>query len=267
MKTCILFVLLSTLLFSCQDIERLSSNLQAVKEGNLFFRADELSASFQEDGRLLISGSVENERISFIISTLDQVVLPLGGESYEDNVAIYEEGNNNVYTTATPEANGLLNLRLNADNTVSGEFNFTAINLSNGLSKNFNRGFIFQIPIINENENEPVFADDSFTATVNTVPFDPDVIASAVNNGQLLISGQTNLATIRLSVPVTTPPGTYTLAEGTDFFGLYIVNQETSFSTSGELIITLNENDLIIGSFDYITANGFAIIGEFTINY
>jgi len=267
MKTSILFVLLSTLLFSCQDIDRISSNLQVVKEGNLFFRANELNASFQEDGRLRISGSLENERLTFSINDLDQIVLSLGGSNYEDNVVIYEQGNGEIYTTATSDAQGTLNLRLNGNNTVSGEFNFTAINLSNGLSKNFSRGFIFQIPIVNEDEDEPVVADDNFTATVNTVPFDPDVIASAINNGQLLISGQTNLATIRLNIPVDTLPGTYMLAEGTDFSGLYIVNQETSFATSGELIITLNENDLIIGSFDYLTTNGFAIVGEFTINY
>lgn len=268
MKTSILYVLLGALLISCEDIDRSSSNLQAIKEGSILFRADNLDASFQDDGRLLISGDTGNQSIRFSISTFNQMGLSLGGQNFQDNIAIYEDDNGGIYTTATPEAEGQLNLRLNIDNSVSGEFNFTAINLSNGESKNFSRGFIFEIPINNEEEvAPPIIADDSFVATVNTVPFDLIILANAVSNGQLLISAQASLATIQLNLPVATPPGTYDLLEGTDMFGTYTVNQETSFSSSGVLIVTNNENDLIIGSFDFITANGFQIVGEFAINY
>jgi len=260
---------LCLLCISCaQNIGRLTSNLQAVVEGADVFRADARSAVFLKDGRLIINGSTTDGEMVFSISTLDRAQLTFGGTNHDIDVVAFEDAFGTIYTTDNPEASGLLDLRLNTDNTVSGEFNFRAISPATGEIKTFSRGFIFNIPIVNEEEEEEIIeATNSFDVNINTIPLDPDVVSGGVNNGQILFSGQTTIASVRLSLPENTPPGTYDLMEGTDFFGSYTVNGETFSSISGELIITLNENDLLIGSCDFITVSDFNVVGEFTINY
>ena len=268
----ILVLWIGVLSVSCsQNIDRLTSNLQAVVQGDNLFRANDLQAGFLDDGSLQIIGSSGIQRIVFIITDFQQSEITLGGVNHGRNVAQYQTASGLFHTTDNPEANGQLSLRINADNSVSGEFNFTAIRDDNVNDITLNRGFIFRIPISDLEDPvdpvDPIIVDDDFTATVNTIPFDPTVFTSLVNDGQLLVSAQTSLAVITLNFPVDTMPGTYVMVEGTPIFGTYFVAEETSVSSMGELIITLNESNVVMGSFDFTTTSGFNIIGEFTINY
>lgn len=273
MRIATIIIWMCLLCVSCeQNIDRLTSNLQALNDGADLFRANELIAFFQEDGRLIIRGSTGDGEMVFTIRTLDNENLTFGGAAHDIDIVSFTDASGTMYTTDNPDATGILDIRISADNIINGEFNFMAVSTVSGAIKTFNRGFMFNIPIGNEEvEEEVIVFNNNFEAQINTIPLDADVATSSINNGQLIISGQTSTAIVRLNLPIDTPPGTYMLLEGTDMFGSYTINTKTFFSNEGELIITLNENNLIIGSFDFMTpggtVGGFNIVGEFTINY
>lgn len=265
-KNIYLFVFFLAVL-GCQDILRFDSNLQAVVQNDELFRAAQRLAFIQEeDGRLIIEGTEGDRRLTFSIATFDREELALGGATHDIDIATYQDRSGNIFTTDTPQANGTLNLRFNGDNSISGEFNFLGFNIESGDSLVLNRGFVFNIPIESEAEEEIEITENMFEATVNTIPFEPNFLASG-NNGLSIISAQTNITTIILQFPPDIAIGEHPLLLGTDVFGSYTVQGETSFSTEGTLIIDINEQDFVMGSFDFTTSADFNIVGTFSINF
>ncbi len=119
--------------------------------------------------------------------------------------------------------------------------------------------------MLNDDDSIP----DSFTARVNTVSFNPTVIASAVSGGVLTISGSTSTQDITLRFPSNTGPGDYDFTDSGAITGVYRVSAASQVSNSGQLKIISNDTAerIIKGQFVFDTG-GFQITdGQFTINY
>lgn len=266
----ILFILLSLILFtSCSTIEDNNPALQGVRDSTLL-RTSIQRAVVNDDGSIVIRGERGLEAINFLVSNQGQTQTTLGGQS-NTTIASYTDPSGITFSTAFDQAVGNLNYSIDGDNTVSGEFNFTAFapNLSDTVV--FSRGFIFGVPIVSPQENTPVQnVQDFFTARVNTVIFVPSVINRVTSPTSITIAGQTSNTSLAIVFPIDSAPGTYALESSGDFFATFTNAVGVSTSESGQLNIVSNdqENQVIVGEFSFDTPEGFMITdGEFIINY
>lgn len=272
MKRLLPILLLSLFALSCSnEIQDNSPALQAVNDSILFRSADS-RAVFNDNGSLLIQGNSSTETLNILINSLNQTQVELGGENPNTNIASFTDEFGNVFSTASTNADGQVNYQINGDNTVSGTFNFTA--LRNGIQDTItlSRGFMFGIPILTELGDAPdMNTNDSFTARVNSVIFNPTVIATVQSGGLLTVAGQTQQASISVLFPPDTPPGTYDIAVAGDFRASYILlDDDTSLQAStGTLTIVSNDTDAneVSGEFVF-DVDGFSITdGEFSVSY
>ncbi|WP_299763909.1 DUF6252 family protein [uncultured Dokdonia sp.] len=271
MKRLFPILLLSLFIFSCSnDIQDNSPALQAVVDTVLVRSADS-RAVFNDDGSLLIQGNTDSQTINILINSLNQTQVELGGDNPNTNIASYTDEFGNVFSTASSSADGQVNYEINGDNTVSGTFNFTALRNANQDTITLSRGFMFGIPILTELGDTPdMSTNDSFTARVNSVIFNPTIIA-AVEANLLTVAGQTQQASISVLFPPDTPPGTYDIAPGTDFRATYTLlsNNTVLEAQSGTLTIVANDTDAdeVSGNFVF-EVDGFSITdGEFSVSY
>lgn len=272
MKRLLPILLLALSFYSCSsELRDNNPAFQGVRDSILFRSADS-RAVFNDNGSLLIQGNSETETLNILINSVNQSQVELGGDNPNTNIASFIDEFGNTFSTASTNADGQVNYQINGDNTVSGTFNFTA--LRNGIQDTitFSRGFMFGIPILTELGDTPdVGSDDSFTARVNSVIFNPTVIASVEAGTSLTVAGQTQQASISVIFPVNTAPGTYDMMEGTDIFGTYRILADAMSlpSQSGTLTIVTNDttNREVSGNFVF-EVDGFSITdGEFSVSY
>ncbi len=267
----LLLLLTSLIVFaSCSTIEDNSPALQGVRD-SLLFRTSDSRAVFNPDGSLVIRGERGIEAVNFLVVNQGQGQIALGGQN-NPNVAAYTDANGDLFTTTSDEASGELNYTINSNNTVSGDFRFTAFRPSFLDTVVFSRGFIFQVPILSDVANEPMDeeAQDAFTARVNTIIFNPTIINRAVSGGALSVTGQTSSNSMVITFPVTTTPGTYELGTNPEFTAVYNTPSGAAAATSGQLNIVSNDQDanIVVAEFSFETAESFSITdGGFTINY
>lgn len=269
MKQLLLLPIVALILASCsQDIQVNTPALQAVVNDSLFYKAIDARASFNDDGSLLIQASTDIENLNILFRGLS------GAQGFGPcctNVAAFEDVDGNIFSTA-PNGEGLARIRFGSDNTISGTFKFVALRNGNLEKRTFSEGVFYKVPIV-----EPFDADaedddsipDSFTARVNTVSFNPTVIASALSGGVLTISGSTSTQDITLRFPSNTGPGDYDFTEMGAISGVYTVSASSQASLSGQLKIISNDTAarIVKGQFVFDTG-GFQITdGQFTINY
>lgn len=270
----IFFILLSIILFSsCSTIEDNSPALQGVRD-SVLLRTSVQRAVVNDNGSVVIRGERGLEAINFIVTDQGQTQITLGGQS-NTNIASYIDPSGLVFSTAFDQASGDLDYSINGDNTISGEFNFTAFaaNLSDTVV--LSRGFIFGVPILSQDiiQDIPIPAEeqnDFFTARVNTVIFIPSVINRVASPTSITVAGQTSITSIAIVFPIDSAPGTYALASSGDFFATYTNSLGVSTSSSGQLNIVSNDqtNQVIVGEFSFDTPGGFTITdGAFVINY
>lgn len=272
MKRLLPILLLSLFIFSCSnEIQDSIPAFQGVKD-SVFFRTASSSAVFNDNGSLTIQGTSETETLNILINSTNQSQVELGGDNPNTNIASFTDEFGNIFSTASSSADGQINYQINGDNTVSGTFNFTA--LRNGIADTltFSRGFMFGIPILSALGDTPdTGSNDSFTARVNSVIFNPTVIASVESGNSLTVAGQTQQASISVIFPTNTAPGTYDIMEGTDIFATYRILADAMGlqSQSGTLTIITNDtvNREISGDFIF-EVDGFSITdGEFSVTY
>ena len=250
---------LSVMLFtSCSTIEDNSPALQGIKD-SLLFRANDSRAIFNIDGSLVVAGERGLEAVNILVNNQSQSPVTLGGAN-NTNIATYTDENGIEYST------------LNGDNSLSGEFNFTAYTESLQDSVFFYRGVAYQVPILSPLMNEPevIVLQNNFTAKVNTITFTPTIINSSVSGNLITVVGQTSTTSLALNFPLNTMPGDYLLGTNPDLSAGYTVPNGVSNATSGELTIITNDaaNELIVGTFSFQTDDGFDVTeGAFTINY
>ncbi|MFC4635482.1 DUF6252 family protein [Dokdonia ponticola] len=271
MKPLFALTFLALLICSCSsEIEDNSPALQGVVDSTLFRSADS-RALFNDNGSLLIQGNSDAQTLNILINSLDQSQIELGGQNPNTDIASFTDEFGNVFSTASTDASGQINYEINSDNTISGTFNFTA--LSNGLQDEItvSQGFMFGIPILTALGDTPdMSTNDSFTARVNSVIFNPTII-STVGANLLTVSGQTQQASISVLFPPDTPPGTYDIAPGTDFQASYILLSSSTVleAQSGTLTIVSNDTDANEVSAEFVfDVDGFSITdGEFSVSY
>lgn len=274
MKRFLPILLMALLAFSCSnDIQDNSPALQAVlsvDSTSVLYRSVDSRAVFNDNGSLLIQGNSDVQTLNILVNTVNQSQIQFGGDNPNTNIASFTDEFGNVFSTASPNADGQMNYQINADNTVSGTFNFTA--LRNGMTDaiTLSQGFIFEVPILTALGDTPDTGTiDSFTARVNTVIFNPTIISAVEANG-LTVSGQTQQASISVVFPPNTAPGTYDIAPGTNFTASYTLDGGAALEAqSGTLTIVANDINAneVSGNFVF-EVEGFSITdGEFSVSY
>ena len=145
---------LSVMLFtSCSTIEDNSPALQGIKD-SLLFRANDSRAIFNIDGSLVVAGERGLEAVNILVNNQSQSPVTLGGAN-NTNIATYTDENGIEYSTLNALSTGNFIYTLNGDNSLSGEFNFTAYTESLQDSVFFYRGVAYQVPILSPLMNEP----------------------------------------------------------------------------------------------------------------
>jgi len=268
-KLLLIFISVFTFI-SCSTIEDNSPALQGVRD-TVLLRTSDSRAFFDADGGLSIRGERGAEIISFQIGDQAQTQITFGGQN-NNNIASYTNQEGSVFTTASPQANGVLDFTINTDNTITGDFNFTAFTPSLSETVVFSKGVIFQVPILTPIVIEPApeSVNDSFEALINTTVFNSIVINKIVSGNVLTIVGRTSSTSIAVSFPLNSTPGTYNIGSNPDFSAGYTTPSGISNAISGGVTILSNDqvNNIVIGEFNFMTAQGFSITdGTFIINY
>lgn len=271
MKHIFLLVLTAVMIASCsQEIERNDAAFQGVRD-TIFFRGFNNSAVINPNGSISVRGATDLEEVRILVSATDQSTVQLGEGSLPGNSATYTNILGTVFSTNNDSGSGEVSLEINGDNTVSGTFNFVALTENETDTVTFSRGFIFEVPIFGDfNTGGPTAAEDSFTARVNTVIFNPTQIASSVSSGILFITGEEGEVTMSLILPENTAPGTFDITMDGPYTATYTTNTGVSTATTGSLTIVSNNTTerRIVGDFIFETPDGFLITdGQFAITY
>ncbi|AEE18833.1 hypothetical protein JM84_0819 [Dokdonia sp. Hel_I_63] len=266
-----LFALISIITFiSCSTIEDNTPALQGVRD-TVLLRTQDSRAIFNEDGDLLIRGERGAEVISFQIKNQAQTQITFGGQN-NPSIATYIDENGKVFTTESSQASGLLDFSFNGSSAVTGNFKFTAFTPSFSDTVVFSKGVVYRVPILTPVVIQPEIedVDDNFEALINTTVFNSIVINHVVSGNVLTVLGRTSSTNIAVSFPLNSNPGTYNIGSNPDFSAAYTTPSGISNAISGEITIIANdqENNIAVGTFSFMTAEGFSITdGSFTINY
>ncbi|MFT5751370.1 MAG: hypothetical protein ACI828_000551 [Flavobacteriales bacterium] len=272
MKQLLLLPIVALLFASCsQDIDTNTPGFQAKQNDTLLFRAIDARAFYNDQGNLIINGSTDIETMSFTIGLLNQSSEGLASGNGRGNVASFEDVEGNVFSTAGSGGVGKIRIRTNSDNSINATFDFTGVR--NGRTMTFSQGVMYRVPIVEpfdpNGDDDDAGIPDSFTARVNTVSFNPTVIASALSGGVLTISGSTSTQDITLKFPSNTGAGDYDFTEAGAITGVYTVTAASGVSTSGQLKIISNDTAerIVKGQFVFDTGSFQITDGQFTINY
>ena len=149
-----------------------------------------------------------------------------------------------------------------ANQTISGNFAFSAYRAVDGTQKTITQGVFTKIPYtlgLSTTTN-----GDTLNASIDAKPWVGKSIQAAVNAGELTIVGSSadGSQSVGLLMPANTTPGTYPL-DGTDpsYLGVYTVlaNATTTglVSISGQVTITSNNTTTsrITGTFTFVAAD------------
>ena len=267
----LLFALISIVTFiSCSTIEDNTPALQGVRD-TVLLRTTDSRAILDENGDLFLKGERGEEVISFQIQNQAQTQITFGGQN-NPNIATYIDKDGKVFTTESSKASGLLDFSFNGSSSISGDFKFTAFTPFLTDTVVFSKGIVYRVPILTPIVIEPEVEviDDNFEALINTTVFTSTVINHTLSGNVLTVLGRTSSTNIAISFPINSTPGTYTLGTNPDFSAAYTTPSGISNAISGELTIISNdqENNIAVGTFNFMTAEGFSITdGAFTINY
>ena len=275
MKRFLPILLMALLAFSCSnDIQDNSPALQAVlsvDSTSVLFRSADSRAVFNDNGSLLIQGNSDIQTLNILVNSVNQTQIEFGGDNPNTDIASFTDEFGNVFSTASSNADGQMNYQINADNTVTGTFNFMALRNGAADTITLSQGFIFEVPILTAlGETPDVGTADTFTARVNSVIFNPTII-STVQTNLLTVAGQTQQATISVLFPPDIAPGTYDITTNGDFQASYMLIADDTLlqSNSGTLTIVSNDTDAneVSGNFVF-EVEGFSITdGEFSVSY
>lgn len=271
MKKLFLLAITGLLLASCsQEIENNNAAFQGVRD-TIFYNAFNNSAIINPNGSVAVRGATDGEEVRLLVSSLNQSTVTLGAGALPGNSATYTNEFGTIFSTNNDNGSGELSLMVNDEGTVSGTFNFVALTENETDTVTFSRGFVYRVPILGEfNSDGPGAVEDSFTARVNTVIYNPTIINGALNSGQLVIAGNTANRSLALRLPENITPGTYDITLGGLYTGSYTEDDAVFDAVSGSLtIVTHNTTEQrITGAFVFDTPDGFMITdGEFAVSY
>lgn len=150
----VLMLALLTIIGCGDEIKFNSPAIQGKKDGNLW-RAVYQDASFNEQGRVTITGGIGNEVLVFTVPNLEIGVKWLGRGS--SSKAEFEDANGVIYSTnllPDPELSfyppdGEIEITQVTSTSVSGRFWFNAYSQTGMETVNFSQGVFFDVPLFN----------------------------------------------------------------------------------------------------------------------
>lgn len=251
---------------SCQKLETNSPAFQASID-DVFFKADLAEANyFENDDYFVLQGKSSDEIITLRGANLVEGANIDFGEDSE-NFAIYQNASGTIYSTTIPGGEGRMKVNeISIENqTITGEFNFKAISISQDTLE-VKRGVFYKV--VYENEIENGSNAGNFTAELNGGVFVP-LDTFAIDNGtDIVIRGVINSDEIILVIPSDTLIGVYELPlEG--FFARVSDGVDTEDTINGEInILSFDTSTKIItGTFQFQTPTNTVNAGQFDVTY
>jgi len=153
MKKYLYFLSFLLLLVSCEEDIRFNNPAFQTLKDNVFWRAQAYQAGAESNGSFIIEGVLGYEQISFQLPTASEKTFVLGLD--DATKAIYKytyKGQEAEFSTGAGKGNGeIIVTEYNAtENTISGTFKFTAVNVDPGTEKqtmHFSEGVFYKIPV------------------------------------------------------------------------------------------------------------------------
>ncbi|MEW7277750.1 DUF6252 family protein [Aquimarina sp. 2201CG1-2-11] len=258
-------------LTSCTtDVEINDPALQAKIDGELF-RSTIKKAVIFEDGTLVISGSTDNQSISFSVVSTNKGTYKTAQQAI--NKASFQDNNSIEFVSKEGETDGTVEITEISNNEISGNFHFKDLKDENGNSLNFSNGWFYRLPLENASKLEEIteavnecLLNASLTAMVDGVEMITDDHSAdifGVDDSSILIKATNSTQEITIIFSSDVTPGTYSLTGSGDYSASYSLNNDKSSVLSGSLTITDHslETKCISGSFEFDTRSGVTISG------
>ncbi|PQJ19053.1 hypothetical protein BST93_04560 [Nonlabens tegetincola] len=268
MKKLIVAVLTLIAIVGCEKNldEDNSPAIQAVRNGE-FFKAQDMAASIDIDGRLIIQGTNQLESLTISLDDSSPGTYILGqGASSE---ATYVFNNSQSFSSNANDGRGEVTITSSSNSGfVSGTFDFVTYTANAADSLYMRKGVIFEVPLggtINPGNGNTT---NSFAADVDGQALNPSLISPNVSSGTILIFASNQNISLSISFPDTIVPGVYSFP--TDATGLYAqgTSGETAQSGTIEILTHDTANNSITGTFNYTTTGGIVIDnGSFDVQY
>ncbi len=251
------------------------------------FEADQVGATILNNV-INITGirGVNNEEVKLTIMNNSEGVYQLGVQNGSMlHIASYNESDNSdngTWITLTDgvasQGTAIITEIDQIHKTISGNFSFTGNNPSVGNTDNFIReftnGIFVNVPYSSEVISPPPVINNSFTAMIDDVEFEEDILSGALTS----LSGITNINiiatrngvdSIGLTFPGDIAPGDYDFALGVAPLGQYnIFTPAASHIADGSFTITTHDipNKRIVGTFSFVAeAFGGGATGSYDI--
>lgn len=262
-----LLCLLTISFMACEDLQDNSSVMQG-SANDEFFKAGAVATRFA-DGSVSISANTDVENLTLKLSGVEVGTYGFGPGS--SNIAQFTAVTGETYSTGTPAGDGaaIISEYNTVTNTITGSFIFNAHTFALLDTLNFQRGVIFQVPVIGGDDGGigPPVAE-GVTATIDGVTFEAVTAEGANITGFLNVTGVEDNRIIRLRFVNILPPGEYDLAAG-DFVATYTLDGTEMAGTTGTMRIVTNDTGTgeLRGSFSF-SGDGFEVVdGAFAVVY
>jgi len=266
MKNLVLFLFLASILTACTNTEDNSPAFQANKEG-AFYNALDTRAFLDSEGKFVIEGIDQKERLSLLISGTSEGTYNINGDTI--NIARYVDESGNIYSSEFGGRGTVVISNYDiVNNSVSGTFNVEMI-LRDLDSLTFNRGIFFEVPIITlKNEEPPMGNSSTFAAKINDRIFTQPTLTSTNQNNLITVTATRNTQTIKIIFKDDLAPGMYSI-DNNDFQAFYIKDNITESATLGNLSIIANNiiSKTVKANFSFITESATISSGQFTVTY
>ncbi|PHR99003.1 MAG: hypothetical protein COA80_04495 [Leeuwenhoekiella sp.] len=269
-----LFVILSLLLVSCaDDVTFNTPAFQGIKD-TLFFKAAGTRAQLTEANEVIISGSLNGERVDLKLPAYGTGVFDLSAGSLA--MADFYEADGKQYSTRFDGEGEVVVERVD-DSLYTGSFRFRAVAPADTTVVYFTRGYFYEVPFFKEPPPPVIIpvVESAFGCKIQGNMFRPEVTYSSEGNGIITGVGSTNSVIVRLRFPRNIQPGVYDLTDfnvNSPYQASYISGAFNPQVQSGTVtIISNNINQKSVGGTFEFTAQGAGTIqvteGFFGFNY
>ena len=265
MKRIILTIFaLSFALIGCEDVQDNSPAIQG-EINDVFFKALDVRGQENDNGSYTLKGENQDQELTLNIRSADPGTYPLGpGEA---NFAIYEDGEGNQYATSpTGEGKIVITDHCVACETLSGSFNFVAINA--GVDTVYvQKGFFFEVSY-NLGGIEGDTSDGYMNAKVDGEPFETMIVSGEEIGGAIVFNGFVDNQNITIKIPANASSGNYSVND-TGFSASYTLDEVVEVAESGQISVnfinTTTRRALVF--FNFNTANREITNGESRVDY
>lgn len=270
MKRLFTLILIMLISFSCSnELEFNTSAIQGLKNYDSW-EAKKFQAVFTDNGGVKIIGVNNNESLTLNINGISEGIYTLG--TTRNSSAVFEDKNLIAYSTLNSGDGEIIIEDYNSgDLTITGSFKFNSYS-TNGDLVNFIKGIFYKTPI--ESVVSELAGSNSFSASVNSVVNEIDVVETSIIEGELnIVANYLDGTFIEFFVPENIQVGSYTLNASTQIYANYVFGEGTVASSQyGTLTILEHDSQFrrIKGSFLFNTGNPYGVVvsnGNFIIYY